>query len=218
MEKHIIIIAGPSGAGKTTVADLMIERLGNLEMSRSATTRAKRGDGRDDEYVYLTKEEFLHSDEVGDMLESTEYGGNYYGTRRVEIDAIFDKGKIPILVLDYNGVCSLKSKLSYPVFAFYVFTSLKEAESRLLEREKKASSDTVLSVAKKRCVQNREDYLSLGKIATVFDAYIENGDIEKCYSDIVEALDILRQGNDYMSDEDKKKVTSAFYSEAINNS
>ena len=56
MNKYAIIIAGPSGVGKTTVADNLILSLGNLEMSRSATTRQKRGDGRDDEYIYLQKE------------------------------------------------------------------------------------------------------------------------------------------------------------------
>ena len=61
MNKYAIIVAGPSGAGKTTVADGLIESLGNLEMSRSATTREKRGDGRDNEYIYLQKDEFLTS-------------------------------------------------------------------------------------------------------------------------------------------------------------
>ena len=106
MEKYALIIAGPSGAGKTTVADKLIEKLGTFEMSRSATTREKRGDGRDNEYIYLQKDEFLTAMADGDILESTEYSGNYYGTRKCELERIWDMNKNPILVLDYNGVKS----------------------------------------------------------------------------------------------------------------
>ena len=93
MQRYAVIIAGPSGVGKTTVADALIERLGNLEMSRSATTRAKRGDGRDDEYIYLTVDEFKSAIAAGDMAEHAEYGGNLYGTRKSELARIHKEGK-----------------------------------------------------------------------------------------------------------------------------
>ena len=135
MDRYAVVIAGPSGAGKTTIADSLIETLGNLEMSRSATTRAKRGDGRDDEYVYISCDEFERAIKDEDVVEYTIYSGNYYGTRKCELDRIFLENKHPILVLDYNGVRSLKEKLDYPVFAIYVYTTLDEAERRLLAEE-----------------------------------------------------------------------------------
>ena len=74
----ILVIVGPSGVGKTTVANRVVERSPSFEFVRSATTRAPRGDGNDSEYLYLTREEFLGRVNSGKMLEYMEYGGNLY--------------------------------------------------------------------------------------------------------------------------------------------
>ena len=126
-----------------------------------------------------------------------------------------NKGKYPILVLDYNGVRSLKSKLDYPVFAFYVYTSLKEAESRLTSREIGAGKAGASEIIAKRCLQNKADYLSLGEVATVFDAFVENNSLDECYREIVSALQKLLSGEPYMSDERKIAFTDAFRAEAL---
>ena len=215
MNKYAIIVAGPSGAGKTTVADSLILELGNLEMSRSATTRAKRGDGRDDEYIYLTKDEFLQSIENGDMLEHTEYGANFYGTRKAEFERIWGMNKNPILVLDYNGVASLKSRLDIPVFAIYVYTSLKEAEQRLLKRDAvSAPSEKQRETFLKRQKANVDDYLKLGEFSSLFDFYVENVDVSVCVSEVKNALSSLMSGNAVMTEEQKRALTDKFKAEA----
>ncbi len=215
MNKYAIIIAGPSGAGKTTVADGLIELFGTLEMSRSATTRAKRGDGRDDEYIYLDKTEFLDSISNGDMLEYTEYGENYYGTRKSEFERIWGMNKNPILVLDYNGVASLKSRLDIPVLAVYVYTSLAEAERRLRKRDllstpNEKQTETLL----KRLKANNADYMKLCEMSDLFDLYVENKDVSSCVSYVGSMIEKLLNGKAVMSKEDKKRVTEGFKTEA----
>ena len=209
--EYAVIIAGPSGGGKTTVADALIERLGNLEMSRSATTREKRGDGRDSEYIYLTDSEFSEAVSVGDMVEYTEYSGNMYGTRRCELSRILAEGRFPILVLDYNGVRSLKERLPYPVYAFYIYASLDECENRLRHRE-----DLTLPEKRKpgllesRCAANVSDYSVLHTMAQLFDAYVENAELDTCVEKIVSALSVLQSGGEVMSCEEKAQITAFF--------
>lgn len=215
MNKYAIIIAGPSGAGKTTIADALIESLGNLEMSRSATTREKRGDGRDNEYIYLQKDEFLQSVANGDMLEHTEYGGNYYGTRKSEFERIWDMNKNPILVLDYYGVASLKKRLDMPVFAIYVYTSLAEAEQRLIKRDAESTpSAKQKETLIKRVKNNVCDFKQLSSYATLFDFYVENESVSECIEAIEKALDSLMQGSAVMTDLQKRAITDGFKIEA----
>ena len=77
--KKIMILAGPSTAGKTTVMMNMLDKRPRFEYIRSATTRAPRGDGHDAEYIYLSVEEFISRIENDGMLEHTNFGGNFYG-------------------------------------------------------------------------------------------------------------------------------------------
>jgi guanylate kinase len=215
MNKYAIVVVGPSGAGKTTVADALIERLGDLEMSRSATTRQRRGDGRDDEYVYLTVEEFEESINKGEVLEYTNYSGNYYGTRKCELDRILAEGKKPILVLDYFGARSLKERLDYPVIAIYVYTTLAETKKRLTERDLRSSAnEKKLDTLKKRICENVNDYLHLEEFSQLFDLYAENDELDRCICEIEKSLDLIKSGIAVMTPEEKDAITSAFKKEA----
>ena len=216
MNKYAIVIAGPSGAGKTTVADDLILSLGNLEMSRSATTREKRGDGRDDEYIYLQKDEFLTSISNGDMLEHTEYGGNFYGTRKCELERIWDMNKNPILVLDYNGVASLKAKLDMPVFAVYVYTSLAEAEARLRKRDlESAPNEKKEATLLRRLSENKADFSKLYTFSQLFDFYVENSYLTACVSSIKDAMKAFMSGKEIMTESEKLAITEKFKAEAL---
>ena len=216
--EYAVIIAGPSGGGKTTVADALIERLGNLEMSRSATTRERRGDGKDAEYIYLSSHEFSEAVSSGDMVEYTEYSGNMYGTRRCELSRILSEGKYPILVLDYNGVRSLKERLPYPVYAFYIYTSLSECEKRLRHREELTPPEKRRQgLLESRCAANVKDYSVLHTMAQLFDAYVENSSLDECVCQIIDAIYVLKSGGEVMSAERKAQITESFKKEAANN-
>ena len=149
------------------------------------------------------------------MLEHTEYGGNFYGTRKSEFERIWDMNKNPILVLDYYGVESLKKRLDMPVFAIYVYTSLLEAEKRLVKRDAISTpSEKQRETLIKRIKNNVYDFMKLTEYATLFDLYVENETVSECIETIKKALEDLMAGNAVMTDTEKLAITDGFKAEA----
>ena len=110
--KKALVLVGPSAVGKTTVMSELIRRGPEFEFIRSATTRSPRGDGHDDEYIYLTVDEFRARISTGGMLEYTEYGGNLYGTPASEITPALrplSSGSIILAISAGFVVCSFSS-------------------------------------------------------------------------------------------------------------
>lgn len=172
----ILVLAGPSAVGKTTVMKELVRKYRCFDFIRSATTRAPRGDGYDSEYLYLTADEFVALIGNGGVLEYTEYGGNYYGTPASEIERIFGEGKIPLLILDINGVKTLKSKQqSFAVVAVYITADEQVLEKRLFDRVIAAGeTEAAYKIFETRKAQNRKDFESLSSLVDVFDAFVEN--------------------------------------------
>ena len=132
MEKSsVVIIAGPSGVGKTAVAKAIIAHNPRFTFLRSATTRAKRGDAHDDEYLYCTEDEFRELIKSGKMLEHMVYDGSMYGTPHSEVERAHSEGKIPLLVLDLNGVDALYHHPLCNTCAIYLYASGDTVNSRL---------------------------------------------------------------------------------------
>ena len=186
--RKVLVIAGPSAAGKTTVMKHLVSQYGKFELVRSATTREARGDGHDSEYVYLSADEFKSRIEKKQMLEYTEYGGNLYGTPLSEVDRIFREGKIPLLILDINGVLSLKKNTErFKTVAVYITADMQTLDARLEERARASgNTDSALAALEKRKLQNRRDVITVSQSRDKFDALIANDDIKVCAEHIYE--------------------------------
>ena len=188
--KKVLVIAGPSAVGKTTVAKHLLSLHEEFEFVRSATTRAPRADGNDSEYIYLTGSEFKESIDNGKMLEFTEYSGNFYGTPLSETDRIFAKGKIPLLILDINGVLSLKNITEkIKSVAVYITADTETLDERLTERARlEGNTEAALTTLKKRKEQNRRDILTVSQNSDKFDAVIRNDNIDFCAKQIYDVF------------------------------
>ena len=96
MERKLIVVSAPSGAGKTSIVRYLLEQNPQLSFSISATTRAKRGmeeNGKD--YYFISVQEFQEGIENGRFLEWQEvYAGQYYGSLKSEVDRLGDEGKV----------------------------------------------------------------------------------------------------------------------------
>lgn len=186
-KNKILVIAGPSAVGKTTVMKEILSSGKGFEYIRSATTRPPRTDGNADEYIYLSKAEFSKRINDGKMLEYTEFDGNLYGTPSSEIERIFANGRVPLLILDINGVKALKAQRhGFSVFAVYLTANEKLLDERLYSRAV-AEGLTVeaLAVYERRKAQNRADAARLSELSGLFDAVIENRTVAHCTADII---------------------------------
>lgn len=176
-------MAGPSGGGKTAVASAILESDPRFTLIRSGTTRAPRGDGHDAEYLYYTEEEFFSLIEAGELAEYTNYGGGkLYGTPHSELRRALSEGRIPLLVLDLNGVKSFASLGEYSSCVLYVHASLDTVEKRLSSRYlSEGVTEEGLRSLRTRAEQNIKDYLGICEYAPYIFSFIENeGSLLEC--------------------------------------
>jgi guanylate kinase len=138
----VFVITGPSGAGKGTLIKALLERVADLEVAVSATTRRRRSgeqDGR--EYWFLSDAEFVRRVHDGDFLEHVTYvSGKRYGTLRSEVDRIAGGGKIPVLELETEGALNVKDDVPGAVTIF-ITAPIPELERRLRERASESEGE-----------------------------------------------------------------------------
>ena len=128
------MITGPSGAGKGTLIQALVERLPDLEVAVSATTRTQRPgevDGR--EYWFLSEAEFVRRIDEGGFLEHVEYVGGRYGTLASELDRIAAEGHVCVLELEIEGALRVQEQVDGSVTLF-IAADVPELERRLLAR------------------------------------------------------------------------------------
>jgi len=161
----VFVITGPSGAGKGTQIRALLERVADLEVAVSATTRGRRQgeeDGR--EYWFLSDAEFARRVHEGDFLEHVTYvSGKRYGTLRTEVDRIAGEGKIPVLELETEGALNVKDDVPGAVTIF-ITAPIPELERRLRERASESEGEIGerIGLARKQLNQAEQfDYVVL---------------------------------------------------------
>lgn len=131
----LIVVSGPSGAGKGTICQALLEKHPEIHLSVSATTREPRkGEVHGVNYYFLTKEEFKSRIDKGDFLEWAEVYGNYYGTPKSNVEEILNEGRNVILEIDIQGALKVKENCEDGVFIFILPPSMEELKQRIINR------------------------------------------------------------------------------------
>ena len=131
----LIVISGPSGAGKGTICKALLEKRNDLYISVSATTRSPRkGEVDGINYHFFTKDQFKEGIKNGDFLEYAEVYGNYYGTPKAGVNELLEAGKNVILEIDIQGALKVKEGMEDGVFIFVLPPSMEELKSRIIGR------------------------------------------------------------------------------------
>ncbi|MBU1259803.1 MAG: guanylate kinase [Planctomycetes bacterium] len=113
VEQQVIVISGPSGVGKSTICGELVQRLDNIYLSVSATTREKKdSEQQDREYHFISTEEFERQIEADNFIEYAKVFGNLYGTPKDKLAQALDQGKTVVLEIDVQG--ALQVKKLYP--------------------------------------------------------------------------------------------------------
>ncbi len=131
----LIVLSGPSGAGKGTIHKELLAQDDNLRMSISMTTRSPR-DGEVDgvDYYFVTEEEFKKEIKKGSFLEYAFVHGNYYGTPKAPVEKDLDAGHDVILEIDIQGALQVKENNEDGIFVFIMPPSMRELRDRLVKR------------------------------------------------------------------------------------
>ena len=134
--KRLFVISGSSGVGKGTVIKEFLKRNPGFKLSVSCTTRSMRpGEKHGESYHFLTREEFKKGIEDGDFLEWAEFSGNYYGTRKSNIQKELNEGENIILEIETNGAMQVKKQIPDAVLIFIAPPSFEELKKRLEGRQ-----------------------------------------------------------------------------------
>lgn len=128
----LVVVSGPSGAGKGTICGMLREQMPQLGYSVSATTRKPRvGEAEGSSYFFKTVENFKEMIDKDQLLEYAEVYGNYYGTPREFVMEQLESGKDVLLEIDIQGALQVKKRFPQGIFVFVVPPSLEVLSERL---------------------------------------------------------------------------------------
>jgi guanylate kinase len=176
----VLVVTGPSGAGKGTLIKQLVARVPAIEPTVSATTRARRPseeDGR--EYWFLTEDDFSQRVAAGEFLEWVEFVSRHrYGTLRSELDRIAANDRVPLLELETEGALRVKDKVPGAVTIF-ISAHVDELERRLRERATESTGEIG-----ERIERARHQLAQAGE----FDYVIENDVLERAVNELTQLV------------------------------
>ncbi|NDH81743.1 MAG: guanylate kinase [Burkholderiaceae bacterium] len=131
----MLMVVAPSGAGKSSLVNALLQKDPDIGLSVSFTTRAPRpGEVNGREYNFLTESEFVKRKEAGDFLEWANVHGNYYGTSKSWIESQMQNGKDVILEIDWQGARQVQKIIPEAIWIFILPPSIQTLEDRLRKR------------------------------------------------------------------------------------
>jgi guanylate kinase len=177
---RLIVFTGPSGVGKGTLLRSLRHRYPALKLSVSATTRSPRPgevDGRD--YFFVSRDEFEHMIERGDLLEWAEFAGNCYGTPKAAVAKDIEAGQWIILEIELEGARQVRETFPGALQLFVLPPSIEELENRI--RLRGTDADEAIERRLQRALVEIA-------AASEFDQQIVNDDLEVALQQLEDAI------------------------------
>lgn len=177
---NLFIVSGPSGAGKGTLVRALLDRVPDLWLSVSATTRPPRpGEIDGVHYVFLSAEDFDRVIGEGGFLEWAEVHGNRYGTLRQPVEECVAKGCQVLLEIDPQGAQQVKRVMPGSILVFIEAPSIEELKRRLSVR----GSETPKQIESRIATAIREM-----ELAGIYDFVVTNDDVARATDELVDII------------------------------
>jgi guanylate kinase len=172
----LIVISGPTGAGKDKVIKALLEKRQDIYMPTSNTTKPiKQEESNEKKYKYLTNKEFFKVVDNKGFLEWAEVYGNYYGTPKHKVNKALQEGKIVLLELDIKGALQVKENYEDSILIFILPQSIQELKDNTLNSDK----DTADNLLRKFY----SAYSAINSIST-YNYGVINSDVDQAVNQI----------------------------------
>ena len=176
MRNVLIVLSGPSGVGKGTVAKRLVEKNKDLALSISYTTRAPRkGEENGKDYFFTTREDFDNKISQNGFLEYSNHFDNFYGTPKAAVDKMLKNGECVVLKIEVEGADNIRRLYPDAISVFIVPPSFEELKFRLKNRGTETEQEY-----EKRVEIAREEL----KRAKEYDYIVINDKVSQCADDI----------------------------------
>jgi guanylate kinase len=176
----LVVVSGPSGAGKDTIINEVLKKEKNCWVSISMTSRSPRGSEENGiDYFFVTKEEFEENIKKDNFLEYAEYNGNYYGTPKHKINEYLEQGIDVILIIEIQGALQIKELIKEALFIFIMPPSMEELKQRLISRGTE-SDEKIIS-------RFKTAYQEINEV-TKYNYVVVNDEVEKARDKVISIL------------------------------
>jgi guanylate kinase len=184
---RLLVVSGPSGSGKSSIVNELLERL-DLDFSVSVTTRLPRpGERHGVHYTFISRKDFEAMSEDGELLEWAEYNNRFYGTPSAPVIAANAAGRDVLLEIEIQGARQIREKRPDAIMFFIAPPSLDELETRLIRRGDTSAAD----------IEDRLEVAEteMAEAPGLFDHIIVNDRLDRAVSEIEALITGQSSGN-----------------------